>query len=147
MSAAHSTALYLLWGQTSSNLCLPRGGNWAVTVEYWQEVATVIAAKMLWAESWSIFPLFQISFSGDFLKLDSQIKSRLLFPVSQEARSECSIRIQKSASFYNGLFVHDYLKFPWESNVFSVNNFWQLYLSFPGIIMGQAASGEEYLLQ
>lgn len=48
---------------------------------------------------------------------------------------------------YNGLLVHGYLKFPWDTDVFSVNYFWQLYLSFPGIITAQAASREEYLLQ
>lgn len=48
---------------------------------------------------------------------------------------------------YDGLFVHGYFKLPWETGVFSVNNFWQLYLSFCGIIMTQTASREEYLLQ
>lgn len=48
---------------------------------------------------------------------------------------------------YDGLFVRSYFKVPWEIGVFSVNHFWQLYLSFRGIIMTQRVSREEYLLQ
>lgn len=34
----------------------------AVTVEYWQKVATIIAAKMVWIKSWSIFLFFPFKF-------------------------------------------------------------------------------------
>jgi len=47
----------------------------------------------------------------------------------------------------DGLFVQSYFKLPWETDVFSVNHFWQLYPSFCGIIMTWTASGEEYVLE
>lgn len=70
----------------------------------------------------------------------------LFFPVAQQMGSEWS-GFRNMLVPYDGLSAYNYFKLPWETGVLSVNHFWQLYLSFWGIIMTQIALREEYLLQ